>query len=88
MSPKICLVSVHGIAQAQPRTKFQRKSLTVNPRFDPRGLINFMAPNQPTLWGDKVSMLTHIYPHKPQRKIEVTICKITRLTAHFMCGLM
>ena len=41
-----------------------------------------------TLWGDKVSMLTHIYLHKPQRKIELTICKITRLTAHFMCGLM
>ena len=41
-----------------------------------------------TLWGDKVSMLTHIYPHKPQKKIEVTICKITRLTAHFMCGLL
>ena len=40
------------------------------------------------LWGDKVSMLTHTYPHKPRRKIEVTICKITRLTAHFMCGLM
>ena len=40
------------------------------------------------LWGDKVSMLTHIYPHKPWRNIEVTICKITRLTAHFMCGLM
>ena len=39
-------------------------------------------------WGDKVSMLTHIYPHKPWREIEVTICKITRLTAHFMCGLM
>ena len=40
--------------------------------------------------GDKVSMLTHIYmyPHKARRKIEVTICKITRLTAHFMCGLM
>ena len=38
--------------------------------------------------GDKVSMLTHIYPHKAWRKIEVTICKITRLTAHFMCGLM
>ena len=30
----------------------------------------------------------HIYPHKPWRKIEVTICKIPRLTAHFMCGLM
>ena len=38
--------------------------------------------------GDKVSMLTHTYPHKARRKIEVTICKITRLTAHFMCGLM
>ena len=38
--------------------------------------------------GDKVSMLTHIYPHKAWRKIEVIICKITRLTAHFMCGLM
>ena len=38
--------------------------------------------------GDKVSMLTHIYPHKAGRKIEVIICKITRLTAHFMCGLM
>ena len=24
--------------------------------------------------GDKVSMLTQIYPHKPLRKIEVTIC--------------
>ena len=38
--------------------------------------------------GDKVSMLNHIYPHKARRKIEVIICKITRLTAHFMCGLM
>ena len=26
------------------------------------------------LEGDKVSMLTHTYPHKPLRKIEVTIC--------------
>ena len=24
--------------------------------------------------GDKVSMLTHTYPHKPLKKIEVTIC--------------
>ena len=46
--------------------------------------LNFVS----TLPGDKVSMLTHIYPHKPLREIEVTICKITRLTAHFMCGLM
>ena len=38
--------------------------------------------------GDKVSMLTHTYPHKARRKIEVTVCKITRLTAHFMCGLV
>ena len=41
-----------------------------------------------SLWGDKVSMLTHICPHKPLRNIEVTICKITRPTAHFMCGPM
>ena len=45
-------------------------------------------PSRLYLWGDKVSMLTHIYPHKPRRKIEVNICKITSLTAHFMCGLM
>ena len=34
--------------------------------------------------GDIVSMLAHIYPHKARRKIEVIICKITRLTAHFV----
>ena len=38
--------------------------------------------------GEKVSMLTHVYPHKARRKIKVIICKIIRLTAHFMCGLM
>ena len=27
-----------------------------------------------TLRGDKVSMLSHIYPHKPLRKIELTVC--------------
>ena len=27
-----------------------------------------------TLGGDKVSMLTHTYPHKPLMKIKVTIC--------------
>ena len=26
------------------------------------------------LGGDKVSMLTHTYPHKPLRKIKVTMC--------------
>ena len=26
------------------------------------------------LGGDKVSMLTYTYPHKPLRKIKVTIC--------------
>ena len=49
---------------------------------------NASLPDIGPLRGDKVSMLTHIYPHKPWRNIEVTICKITRLTAHFMCGLM
>ena len=28
----------------------------------------------PPLGGDKVSILTHPYPHKPLRKIEMTIC--------------
>ena len=27
-----------------------------------------------TLVGDTVSMLTHAYPHKPPRKIKVTMC--------------
>ena len=49
--------------------------------------IVLLFTNPPPL-GDKVSMLTHIYPHKAWRKIEVIICKITRLTAHFMYGLM
>ena len=36
-----------------------------------------------------VSMLIHTYPHRPLRKIKVTICwEPNRLTAHFMCGLM
>ena len=51
--------------------------------YFPARWVSFKAP-----LGDKVSMLTHIYPHKARRKIEVIICKITRLTAHFMCGLM
>ena len=38
----------------------------------------------------KASVLTHTYPHKPQRKTEVADYigyAMTRLTAHFMCGL-
>ena len=38
------------------------------------GLVFFKLCVYP-LWGDKVSMLIHIYPHKLLRKIEVTICK-------------
>ena len=37
-----------------------------------------------TLWGDKVSMLTHIYPHKPWRDIEVTICKHQADSPHYV----
>ena len=40
-----------------------------------------------SLRGDKVSMLTHTYTHKPLRKVKWTSA-ITRLTAHLMCGLM
>ena len=37
------------------------------------------------LEGDKVSMFTHTYPHKPPRNIKVTTCNHQ---ADFMCGLM
>ena len=40
-----------------------------------------------TLRGDTVSMLTHIYPHKPLRKTEVTICN-HQADSHFVCDLM
>ena len=50
--------------------------------------LHSSCPDEWTHPGDKVSMLNHIYPHKARRKMEVIICKITRLTAHFMCGLM
>ena len=38
-----------------------------------------------TTAGDKVSMITHPYPHKSQRK---WISAITRLTVHYTCDLM
>ena len=37
--------------------------------------------------GDKVTVLTHTYPHKPLKKIKWPSA-ITMLTTHFMCGLM
>ena len=40
-----------------------------------------------TLRGDKVSMLIHTYPHKLLWKVKWPSA-ITRLTAHFACGLM
>ena len=46
--------------------------------------LTLKCPYWDPLWVDKVSMLTHIYTHKPWRNIEVTICNITRLTAYFM----
>ena len=45
----------------------------------------FLLPPTKTLSGDKVSMFTHIYPHKPLWKWPIAI---TRLTTHFTCGLM
>ena len=60
-----------------------------------RRLWSYLTPNVltktivslNTLRGDKVSMLTHLYPHKPLRKTEVTICN-HQPDSHFMCGLM
>ena len=37
----------------------------------------------PTLWDDKVSVLTHTYPHKPVRKIKWPAA-VTRLTPHLL----
>ena len=53
-------------------------SLSLSPSPSPSRVISLYGAR------DKVSMLTHIYPHEPRRKIEVTICKITRLTAQFL----
>ena len=47
----------------------------------------FISRFIPTFGCDKVSMLIHTYPHKPMTKIKVILC-ITRLTAHFLYGLM
>ena len=43
-------------------------------------------PNDTSLEGDKVSMLTHTYPHKLLRKIEVTICNHQADSP--LCGVM
>ena len=47
--------------------------------------------NLPTLGGDKVSMLTHTYPHKLPRKIIVVICNhqagsLFHLLPNVCCG--
>ena len=47
-----------------------------------------MSLLRPPLGDDKVSILTHIFPDKPLRKIKVTICNHHRPTVQFMCGLM
>ena len=43
-----------------------------------RGLLKYVCLLLPllsvTLGGDKVSTLTHTYPHKPLRMIEMTVC--------------
>ena len=68
-----------------------RKSIAMTP--DVLTWPGVIKQHQPTITfstigGDKVSMLTHTYPHKPLRKIKVTIYAIIRLTTSFMCGLM
>ena len=49
-------------------------------------MVEFLLYSPSAIGGDKVSMLTHTYLHKPPRK-KVTYA-ITRLTAHFMLGLI
>ena len=81
------VVSVHLIPQ-QVSQRLSMARYTAGTGIRPQRDLNPILTSTSPLRGDKVSMLTHIYPHKPWRNIEVTICKITRLTAHFMCGLM
>ena len=57
------------IRYAIPETK--RNVAAVNAKYN---WAITVSPPISTLRGDKVSMLTHTYPHKPLRKIKVTIC--------------
>ena len=41
-----------------------------------------LIPTAGTLRGDKVRMLSYTWPHKPQRKMKVSICN------HYVDGLM
>ena len=53
------------------------------PSFPRHSLMNL------TFMGDKVSMLTHIWPYKPLTWWRLKwLSAITRLTAHFTCGLV
>ena len=50
--------------------------------------LHFILSIDPSPLGDKVSILTHTYPHKPLIKInQVTICD-HQDDSHFMCSLM
>ena len=42
-------------------------------QYNSRYFFDKYCPYVMTLGGDKVSVLTHTYPHKPLRKIKVTI---------------
>ena len=60
-------------------------STTILPRTRPK--ISLQSIHTPL--GDKVSMLIHRYPHNPGGRFKSRLhCTITRLTAHFVCGLM
>ena len=56
--------SESNIKEREPRKTSQNAALCSNTEGNLEGW---------PLWGDKVSMLTHIYPHKPWRNIEVTM---------------
>ena len=52
-------------------SSFLHKTCCENPRLH----SSIISYHYVSLWGDKVSMLTHTYPHKPLRKTKVTMCK-------------
>ena len=50
-------------------------------------MVHLLPHSYLSLRGDKVSMLTHIYPHKPLRYTEMTVCN-HQADSHVMCGLI
>ena len=79
---KICMCHIVSILIELLETECALES-----QNDLTALLHRSLSNSLTLRGDKVTMLTDTYPHKSWGKLKWTYI-ITKLTAHYMCGLM